>query len=173
MLCGSGLNSKNMIKALNTVCNACAFVYSFGVIHWSDTEMEELQRITRRVFTKYRHHHPKAAVERTMIARKDGGRGIIDVMELRDRQIYNMRKYFRMRMEENAFIQKIVRSDENLTPLNLHQIEDELMEAIAARGGDSMERWRSKAIHGRFFSELNSMDVDKKMSYEWVKTGDR
>jgi len=90
LLCGSGLNGKNMIEAVNTYATP-VLVYSFGVIHWSDTEMEELQRITRKVLTKYRHHHPKAAVERTMIARIDGGRGIIDVMELRDRQIHNMR----------------------------------------------------------------------------------
>ena len=112
MLCGSGLNGKNMMKAVNTYAMP-VLVYSFGVIHWSDTDMEESQRVTRKVLTKYRHHHPKAAVERTMIARIDGGRGIIDVMELRDRQIHNMRKYFHERMKENTFIQKIVRSDDN------------------------------------------------------------
>ena len=101
LLCGSGLNGKNMIKALNIYATP-VLVYSFGAIHWSDTEMEELQRITRKVLTKYRHHHSKAAVERTMIARKDGGRGIIDVIELRDRQILNMRKYFHKRMEETS-----------------------------------------------------------------------
>jgi len=64
--------------------------------------MEELQRMARKLLTKYRHHHPKATVKRTIIARKDGGRGIIDLMELRDRQILNMRKYFHKRMEETS-----------------------------------------------------------------------
>jgi len=74
-------------------------------------------------------------------------------------------------MEENAFIQKIVRSDDNLTPLNLHQTEDEVMNVTATRREDRIERWRGKAIHGRFFNELNSIDVDKRMSCEWLKTG--
>ena len=36
--------------------------------------MKELQKITRKALTKNGHHHPIAAVERIVIARKDGGR---------------------------------------------------------------------------------------------------
>jgi len=45
------------------------------------------------------------------------------------------------------------------------------MEVIATRREDRIEQWRSKAIHGRFFNELNSTDVDKRMSCAWLKTG--
>ena len=44
-ICETGLNGKNIIKAINTYATP-VLLYSFGVIHWSDTEMEELQRIT-------------------------------------------------------------------------------------------------------------------------------
>ncbi len=85
MICSTGLNGKNIIKATNTYTTPI-LVYSFGVIHWNDVEMEELHRVVRKVLKNNRYHHLKVAMERTLIARKEGGRGIIDVMELKDRQ---------------------------------------------------------------------------------------
>ena len=43
---------------------------------------------------KNKHHHLKVVVKRIMITRKYEGGGIIDVTELRERQVYDMRKYF-------------------------------------------------------------------------------
>ncbi len=169
-ICGTGLNGKNIIKAINT-CATPVLVYSFGVMHWNDTEMEELRRIMRKVLKNNRYHHPKAAVGRTLIARKEGNKGVIDVMELKDRQVHNMRKYFHSKTEGNEFMQEIVRADKNLTPLNPSQKEEQLMRTITRRREDRVERWKSKALHDRFFKELNDDGVDKRMSCEWLRTG--
>ena len=78
-------------------------------------ENERITEDSEKSLNKNRHHQPKAAVEGAMIR----GRGIINVMELGDRQIHNMRKNFHKKMEENAFIWKRVKLGENLTSLNL------------------------------------------------------
>ena len=92
-------------------------------------------------------------------------------MELRDRQTYNMRKYFHNKIDQNCIIREIVKADENLTPLNLSQKEDLIEAMIRTRNEEKIERWRSKAIHGRSFKELNSDEVDKKMSCEGLRMG--
>jgi D-mannonate dehydratase len=57
------LNSRNMIRAINT-CAVPVLTYMFGTIQWSDTELEQLNRLTEVALTKARAHHPRNAVER-------------------------------------------------------------------------------------------------------------
>jgi hypothetical protein len=59
----TSLNSRNMIKAINT-CAIPVLTYTFGTIQWSDMELEQLNRLTRVALMKARAHHPKSVVER-------------------------------------------------------------------------------------------------------------
>ena len=95
-ICKTRLNGRNLVKAINTLAIS-VLTYSFGIIHWSDTELEDLKRKMRTTLTKFKYHHPKAAMERVTIPRKEGGRGIIDITEMHAKQIVNMRKYFHQR----------------------------------------------------------------------------
>ena len=77
-ICKTRLNGRNMVKAVNTLAIP-VLTYSFGIIPWSNTELEEVKRMMRTSFTKFKYHHPKATIERITIPRKEGGRGVIDL----------------------------------------------------------------------------------------------
>jgi hypothetical protein len=52
-----------MIKAINT-CAIPVLTYTFGTIQWSDTELEQLNRLTTVALSKAGAHHPRNAVKR-------------------------------------------------------------------------------------------------------------
>jgi hypothetical protein len=54
------LNGKNMIKATNTYAIP-VLTFSFGIVKWMPTDLENLQIRTRALLTRYRIHHPRAA----------------------------------------------------------------------------------------------------------------
>ena len=54
-----------------------------------------------------------------MLPRREGGRGLLDMTELRDRQILNMRKYFQGNKNNSQLIAEAMNADKALTPLNL------------------------------------------------------
>jgi hypothetical protein len=54
----SKLNGNNLIKAVNTYA-VPLLTYSFGVIKWSKTNLQNLNIKTRVLFTKFSKHHPK------------------------------------------------------------------------------------------------------------------
>jgi hypothetical protein len=68
----SKLNGNNLIKAVNTYA-VPLLTYSFGVIKWSKTNLQNINIKTRVLFTKFSKHHPKSAIERFNLPRENGG----------------------------------------------------------------------------------------------------
>ena len=131
LVCKSGLHGKNLMKAINTFAIS-VLKYSFGFVKWSETDTEELQRNTRTILTKHRYHHPKVAIKRTMVPRREGGGGIMDISSLRDRQIMNMRKYFLNKKQESKLMKAVAEADDGLTLLNLSTETDGTEERIGS-----------------------------------------
>jgi len=50
--------------------------YSFGIIIWHQEELQKLDREARKLLTINGQHHPKAAVDRLYVPRKQGRRGL-------------------------------------------------------------------------------------------------
>ncbi|KAK9759300.1 hypothetical protein QE152_g146 [Popillia japonica] len=89
--------------------------YSFGVIEWTQTDLDNVNRaigvmftkytqtdldnVNRAIgvmFTKYRAYHPKSSIERFHLPRKKGGRSVLDIHY---EQIEALRKYFHLKEE--------------------------------------------------------------------------
>jgi len=87
------LNGKNTTIAINTFANP-VLTYTFRIIKWGETDLNNLQHALRTTLTKHGAHHPTANAERITLPRKDGGRGIIDNKNLHNKQIMALRKYF-------------------------------------------------------------------------------
>ena len=62
----TGLNSANKIKAINTYAISL-LTYSFGLIKWSDTDLEGINRIIRTEMTGDRMHHIGSAIEEMVL----------------------------------------------------------------------------------------------------------
>lgn len=103
-----------------------------GVLKWSDTELKEMDRGTRKILTKNRMHHPIASTARLYLPRTNGGRGLSNLEDICRKQISSLQKYF------------------NNKETTLHR-------AI-----------RTKALHGKYFTELDADCVDKSKSVKYL-----
>jgi hypothetical protein len=114
----SKLNGNNLIKAVNTYA-VPLLTYSFGVIKWSKTNLQNINIQTRVLFTKFCKHHPKSAIERFNLPRENGGRGFSNLEILQHNQIASLKNYFLNRARDNTFFSALVSADKGYTPLNL------------------------------------------------------
>jgi hypothetical protein len=164
------LNGKNKIKAINTYAIP-VLTYSLGIIKWTQTDIERLERVTRTTLTKFRMHHPKSAMERVTLPRDNGGRGIIDLKNLQYRQVDLLRKYFHTKMLESPLHQAIVLADKSLTPLNLHDRNVDPLQNIVTEATKE-QSWGDKVLHGRHYKMLHEEHVDTLASNKWLKVGE-
>jgi len=72
------LNGKNTIKAINTYVTP-VLTFSFRMVKWTPTDLQNLQTKMRTLRTRYRIHHTRAAKERLTLPWLMGGRGLINV----------------------------------------------------------------------------------------------
>ncbi|RZF38073.1 hypothetical protein LSTR_LSTR006472 [Laodelphax striatellus] len=89
----SQLDGGKIVKAINTWA-APTLTYSFGIVKWSKTDLEEIERRVRVAMTKHRAHHPRSAVERVTLPRTMGGRGVIDLKNTYYSALHSLRQYF-------------------------------------------------------------------------------
>ena len=67
------LNSKNIIEAINTLA-VPSLTYSFPILDWNITELEAIDRNTRKLLKLNKIMHKQSNVERVYLPRKEGGR---------------------------------------------------------------------------------------------------
>lgn len=166
----SGLNGKNLFKAINTFAIP-VLTYTFGVVKWPQTEIEGVERSTRVMLTKHRAHHPKSAVERITLPRTVGGRGMVDIGRLCAKQIEGLQKYF-CAQDTSPLHLAVVSADNKFTPLDLlHFKTTTPLDTDAMHVKSKIDQWTSKPLHGRFAYELSQPHVDREASNSWLSRG--
>ena len=164
----SSLNGRNTFKAINTFA-VPVLTYTFGVIKWSETELENILRRTRVLLTKYRALHPKSAVERLILPRCRGGRGLVDIAWLHQKQVNKLQLYFHA---QNSHLHRIVaEADRRYTPLDLHYVNPGELGSDEERINNTIELWSEKQIHGRHAYDLQRPYVDEEASNAWLQNG--
>ena len=96
----SKLNGKNKITAVNTWA-VSIFRYGAGIIDWKDSELNSIDRQTRKTLTMYGAMHPKCDVDRLYITIKEEGRGLCSIE-------------YAARGEENSLGYYVANSEETL-----------------------------------------------------------
>ena len=51
--------------------------YGEGIVKWTKSELDEIERKTRKVLTFNMELHPRSDVNRLHVSRMEGGRGLI------------------------------------------------------------------------------------------------
>ena len=74
------LNAENKLEAINTLAIPVV-TYSFNIINWNLEEIRRIDRKIRKLLTLNRMHHLKVDVNRMYVARKEGGRGMINLQK--------------------------------------------------------------------------------------------
>ena len=155
----SKLNGRNKVTAINTWAVAI-FRYGAGIIQWKASELEDLDRKSRKTMTRYGRLYPKSDVDRLYVKRKEGGRGLISVERC-------------IREEENSLGFCVANSEENLirrvstaetinTRETLTSVEFKKQKAKGLK-----EKWSEKRMHGQFIRET-TVKVDKEKNVVMV-----
>ena len=163
------LSGRRLCKAINSWA-VPTLMYTFGIIHWTKTDLDFLERKIRVNFTKARANHPKSAIERFALDREYGGRGIIDLRQLHRKQIMNLREYFLKKQITSRLHAAVVRADVNLTPVNLGGDISGIQQLGTQE--DLKNNWKRKVLHGRHPHDLGQDHVDGKASNYWLTHGD-
>ncbi|KAJ8957182.1 hypothetical protein NQ318_007744 [Aromia moschata] len=110
------LSGGNLIKAINSWA-VPVLTYSFGIVKWSVTDLDELDRLTRRLLTKFRQLHTNSSVIRLYLPRRRGGRGLLNIKN----QCLNQEASLRRKIlnKRDPLITAIAREDAGYTPLSL------------------------------------------------------
>lgn len=113
----TGLNSKNLVTALN-IYVVSVLTYSFGIIGWNDTELEDLERRVRVLMAKNRMLHPKSAIERVNTTWKQRRPNL---KRLHDKQVANIKKYFHRKKQTSELHQGVVEANRDVTIVRLQE----------------------------------------------------
>jgi hypothetical protein len=141
--------------------------YSFGVIKWSKTNLQNINIQTRVLFTKFCKHHPKSAIERFNLSRENGGRGFSNLEILQHNQIASLKNYFLNRARNNTFFNALVSADKVYTPLNLS--DNVISDIVEPNIPDTIANIKQKSLHGRYFKELEQPEINIQASHAWLK----
>ncbi|XP_073976434.1 uncharacterized protein [Rhodnius prolixus] len=123
----------------------------------------------RTSLTAQNKHHPRAAVERVILPRAEGGRGVVDIIAQHEAQVNRMREYFLAR-RGSGLIDAMLASDTGFTPLNL-SAEPTRVEVDNEPPPSVGETWRRKALHGQYPAALDGELIDKEASVAWLTRG--
>jgi len=159
------LYAKNKITAIN-MWVAPIVINTFGVLKWSKTDLENLDRKIRTSMTKYRMHHPHASSLRLYLPRDKGGRGLVNLTSSYEDRIGKLQEFF----ERTDYpLHRAVRTaDKNLSPLNLAAIRQPVNKKTVS---ETIDEWKSKPLHGRYPTNLYGPETDSQLSVRYLRDG--
>lgn len=160
------LTARNMITAINTYA-VPVIGYSYGMVKWTNTDLEALDRLTRSKLKEHKMHHPHSSLERCYLPRSKGGRGLTNMTYLHTKLTNGIKSYFYEKAKEDPFYAAIVNNDK-YTVLKLKNKQELSNESTTDR---LVEEWTRKQLHGRYIHVLKQEHIDWEASCEWLKEG--
>ena len=138
----SELYAGNLIAGINSW--AIGIVrYTAGVLDWGAGELKKMDAKTRKTMTMHGAFHRKSDVDRLYLKRKDGGRGLISVVDCVRMEEENLLKY--ATASEEWMVQMVV--NEGILRGSLPSVE--YKKRVEQERKD---RLLGKPLHGRFFN---------------------
>ena len=92
MILKSELSCKHTFEAINSYAIP-ALLCAFPVLNWTITELEIIDRKTRKMLQQYHAMHSQSDVIQLYIPRKNGGRGLINITSHCKNAITNLSSY--------------------------------------------------------------------------------
>ena len=161
----SELYAGNLIAGINAW--AIGIVrYTAGVLDWGVGDLKKMDVKTRKTMTMHGAFHKKSDVDRLYLKRKDGGRGLISVLDC-------------VKMEEENLLKYTTESNEWMLQMVVqHGGVSGRVEAVSYKKRMEVkrkERLMAKPLHGRFFQgtdkDANGRAIAGPRSWDWVKSG--
>ena len=162
---------KNKRIAINTYVTP-VLTFSFAIVKWTPTDLENLQTKTRTLLTRYRFHHPRAAKERLTLPWQMDGRRLIDITRLHDKQMKLLQKYLLNKEATFPLHAAVVKADDRCTPLDLFRADKNGLTTDEEYNKKVKRQWSQKALQGRHLYDLSQQYVDIEASNKWLTSTD-
>lgn len=185
----SELNSKNTIDAINAYA-VPSLSYGFPILDWTITELEIIDRETRKMLQNYQTMHNQSDINRLYLPRRNGGRGLINITNHYKNAIINFCIYL---LQSDEKLLQLV-SDWQLTrgEKSIHiksqnycaelGIELEAIKEIPKQQRKAnikskqitknVNELNIKPTHGQFMRLLQEPHIDHKASNQWLKSSE-
>ena len=154
----SKLNGGNLVRGVNTWA-VSLLIHSAAFVSWRKSELQAIDRKTRKLFTMYGALHPKSDEDSFCIPRKECGRGLISIDDCVELAIRGLEVY-------------------------VHDSAERLIKA--ARGGKidglkaisvlkrskkekRLEDWEEKVLHGQYLRQTKEVRSDQ--CWAWLQRG--
>ena len=138
--------------------------YTYGILKWSNTDLQKIDMNTRKILTKGRIHHPASSVTRLYLPRRKGGRGLCSVEDTCKKQKIKLKEFFTN--NQSNLHRVIVAADKNYSPLNLSNPQELV---VIEDTEERINALKAKPLHGRYFNDLHSEHVDREDSLSYLK----
>ena len=155
----SKVNGENLVRGVNTWA-VSLLRYSAAFVSWRKSELQTIDRKTRKFFTIYGALHPKLDVDRLHIPRKEGGTGLISTPDCVELAIKGLEVY-------------VHGSEERLIQAAREGKIDSLEGASALKRSKkekTLEDWEEKVLHGQYLRQTK--EVRKDQCWAWLQNGD-
>ena len=154
----SKLNGGNLVRGVNTWA-VSLLRYSAAFVSWRKSELQAIDRKTRKLFTMYGALHPKSDVDRLYIPRKEGGRGLISTEDCVELAIRGLEVY--VHGSEERLIQAA--SGDKINGLAASVLKRSKKEKI-------IEDCEEKVLHGQYLRQTKEVRSDQ--CWAWLQNRD-
>ena len=154
----SKLNCGNLVREVNTWA-VSPLRYSASFVSWRKSELQAIDRKTRKLSTIYGALHPKSDRDRLYIPRKEGG-GLIFIEDCVELAIRGFEGY-------------VHASEERLIQAASGDKIDSLEAASALKRSKKekrLEDWKKKVLHGQYMRQTKEVRSDQCRA--WLQNGD-
>ena len=145
----SKLNGGNLVRGVNTWA-VPLLRYSAAFVSWRKSELQAIDRKTRKLFTIYGALHPKSDVDRLYIPRKEGGGGLISIEDCVELAIRSLKVY--VHGSEERLIQA-ARGD-NIDGLETASV------LKRSKKEKRLKYWEEKVLHGQYLRQMKEVGSD-------------
>ena len=101
-----------------------------------------------------------------------GGRGLIDITRLHDKQVKFLQTYFLNKQATSPLHAAVVRADDRYTPLELVRANENELATDEEYNNNVERQWSQKAFHGRHPYDLSQQYVVIEASNKWLTNAD-
>ena len=188
----SELNARKKIATTNTL-SVPVILYSYGVIDWKLHEMQDPDRMTRKQICMNWMLAMKTDVDRIYLPCQGGGRSLMNLEKEYRTKMIGLQTY--MTNKDHVQIEAVLRH-QNSKALHSVPKEAEKYQTEAGTTDDMTnehgrkatwkakqlklkykedfkkmvrDKWKEKAMHGKFLNYLDKDHVDVELSFEWMK----
>lgn len=186
----SDLGSRNKLTAIGTMAIP-VLEYSFGIVDWTIDNIQELDRKTRKLLNMHGMIHPRADIDRLYIPRKNGGRGLRQLEAAYNVAIYRTAHYLNIKGSEDHILNAVKTHEEEKpaqlsiikkarkieqkyaepnTPDNAFNTDPKKLNLLIRKATE--RNWKNKEMHGQLQRQMEELNADLDMSFDWLRKGD-